>query len=96
MLERAGYIYKLAQNIGLRQTDDGELYLAFDVKSGAHYQLNETAFWILRELDGTKEAGEILGDFLEQYEIDQRKGTKDFWNAIDKGIQFGLLEKEGK
>ena len=63
MLERTGDIYQLTQGIGLRQTDDGGLYLAFDVHSGAHYQLNETAFWILHELDGTREAGEVFSDF---------------------------------
>jgi hypothetical protein len=78
----------------LRQTDDGELYLAFDIQSGAHYQLNETAYWILRELDGTKEAGEILGEFLEQFGIDRCVGSRDFWDTIDNGIQLCLLEKE--
>lgn len=96
MLERTGDIFQLTQSIGLRQTDDGELYLAFDVQSGAHYELNETAFWILSELDGTRKAEEVLGDFLEQFGIDRHVGSKDFWGAIDECIQLGLLQKEAK
>ncbi len=74
------------------------MYWLFDIESGSYFDLNETSFYILSELDGKKTLADIKERTLETYpRIDSNEISKDIDELVSKLIEKKvLLNKEVK
>lgn len=94
-MESNGSRYKLAPSICLREMAGINGYWAFDVEDGSHYELNATAYWILKQMEGDNPAEDVIREYINTFEIDDEIGRLDFYEAIQVFVKCGVLKKEG-
>jgi methyltransferase-like protein len=78
-------IMELADNQFLYKLDNSLMWL-FNIKSGDHYDLNESSFFVLSLLDGKRTVGEIRQLYVEQYSksgVAEEVLLKDFNSLVD-------------
>ncbi len=81
--------YELKPHIVLHK-NSSDHYWVFNTEDGSHYSLNYTAYWIVKKLtSGSHAFSEILGDYLDTFEVDQELSRNDLDEIICS------LEREG-
>lgn len=83
----------LAENIFLQKITELEKYWVFNIDTGEHYSLNKTSYWILEQLAENLPAKTILEDFLENFNVDEKEGTRDFNDIIKNFLNEGIIER---
>lgn len=89
-------VYCLSENIFLHKITELEKYWAFNIDSGEHYSLNETSFWILERIARTVPLNSILEEFLETFDVDNKKGKNDFCEVITGFLNEGIIKEDKK
>ncbi len=90
---------KLGDNYVLYKLDlESGMYWLFDVENGSYFDLNETSFFILSELDGKRNLSAIKARTIERYpEIDSNEISKDVDELVSRLLEKSvLLNKEVK
>jgi hypothetical protein len=85
--------FRLAPNILIQKIEELGKYWVFDVETGEHYSLNETAFWILERLASEAEQSDVFEDFLSEFAVKEEDGLTDFEEAIKGFLEDGILQR---
>lgn len=88
--------YRLSENIFLYKIAELDKYWVFNIESGEHFSLNESSFWILEHIAEGRSSKRILGDFLATFDIDERRGKKDFTEIMEGFLKESIVEKEAE
>jgi hypothetical protein len=76
---------------GLTFRDVDENVLVHEAKSDMIHVLNNSAGYILRLADGTRNADDLARDFAEQYCIERERARVDVEVAVAEFRRLGLL-----
>lgn len=87
-------MYRLSNAIRLRTIGADGSHWAFNVESGSHYELNETAYRVLRGIEARRTTEEIAAELAAEYEIPARQAESDVEEAIEAFACDGLGIKE--
>lgn len=87
-------MFRLASNICLRSLKVRNLYWAFNIDDGSYYELNETAFWILKQLESNNNSDNITTKYMALYGIKAEFGDADINDALEGFLEYGLVKKE--
>lgn len=82
-------IYELKSHIILHKNSSSH-YWIFNTEDGSHYTLNYSSYWILKKIASDCQSfSEILGGFLDTFQVDREQGRSDLEEIICS------LESEG-
>ena len=84
-------VLKLSKDIVLRKLVDK--YWALNVKSGAQYRLNETAYFMLDRLRSAMSVAQLIEEVLNEYDVDRAKPEKDCGTVLNFALTNGLVEE---
>ena len=83
----------LAESIFLQKISELEKYWVFNIDTGEHYSVNETSHWILEQIAENSPAKNILKDFLGNFDVEGKAGTRDFNDIIKNFLDEGIIER---
>ena len=83
-------VLKLSKDIVLRKLVDK--YWALNVKSGAQYRLNETAYFMLDRLRSEMSVARLIDEVLNEYKVDRAELERDCGTIFDFALTNGLVE----
>lgn len=73
------------------------LFWVFNLETGEHYELNETAYWVVQRLQGSGMLwGELLAQFLQEFEVGPLIAEKDLLELLNELCNEGMLECSSK
>jgi hypothetical protein len=87
-------ILHLASDILLHSIEDLDKYWAFNIRSGDHYSLNESAFFLLAEFRQPHSISDALDRFRAEFDITAAVAIADGLEMINDFINNELLIKE--
>ena len=87
-------MYRLTAAIRLRTIGADGSHWAFNVESGSHYELNETAYRVLRGIEARRTIEEIAGELAAEFGIPARQAESDVNEALEAFARDGLGIKE--
>jgi hypothetical protein len=76
-------------------TMEGETVL-LDLRSGRYYTLNRLGSVIWEHCTGEKTIGEIHTVLCDRFEVDPERALDDLIVLVDRLMQEGLLQQEGR
>jgi hypothetical protein len=82
--------YKLTTGIRVRELGDETLVL--DDRNGKIHQLNPTASFIWRQLDGETSVSTITNRLVEKYDVDESVAADDVAEIVDRLRELQLLD----
>lgn len=88
-------MYRLTAAIRLRTIETDGSHWAFDVESGSHYELNETAYRVLRGVETQRTTEEMAAELAAEYGIPAHQAESDIEEALEAFARDGLATKEG-
>ncbi|MBW1699658.1 MAG: PqqD family protein [Deltaproteobacteria bacterium] len=88
--------FTLCENIFLQKITELGKYWVFNIDSGEHYSLNETSYWILEQIAEGLAVKDVLGGFLDSFEVDENQGKDDFQEIIAGFLNEGIIKRRGK
>lgn len=69
-------------------------YWLFNLESGEHYELNESAYWVVEKLNGKGVVWKDLIElFINEYQVDIKEAREDLIELLDVLRKEGILEK---
>lgn len=89
-------IFTLSENIFLQKINELEKYWAFNIKEGEHYSLNETSYWILKQIAENKPMKSILKNFLISFDVEEKQGNNDFNKIVSDFLEEGIIKRREK
>jgi hypothetical protein len=87
-------MYRLRPGVRLREGPD-DSYWVFCLDSGEHYELNSTAFRILKVLSQGGDPQRVADSLVEEYGVEGAVAEADISELIDSATTQGLIEREG-
>ena len=84
-------MFRLRPDIRLREATGS--FWAFNVEDGRHYELNETAFFVLSVLARGAAADEIVTAVAEEYGIDTDEAEKDLAELLEYALEEQVIEE---
>ena len=87
-------MYRLTTTIRLKTIEADNSHWAFDIGNGKHYELNETAFGVLRGIESRRTTEEIAAELASGYEIPVSQAESDVEEALQTFLKQGLVTKE--
>lgn len=94
MLEvKATDLLVLPQNIFLQKIVELGKYWVFNIDSGEHYALNETAYWVIEMIAEDLPLQSVLQDFLSSFDVDEDEGKSDFNDIIQNFLNEGIIQR---
>jgi hypothetical protein len=87
-------MYSLSPAIRMRSIEADGSYWAFNVQSGSHYELNETAYRVLRGIEAHRTLEEIAAELAAEYGIPGCQAESDVNEALEAFARDGLGIKE--
>lgn len=93
MLEIETKQLRLADNIMLRATSDTGLYYAFNLENGDHFELNDTAFWLMEQIGSGILVRDLLGRFIAEFGLNHESAMADLVEALDFAIVNSIVEE---
>jgi hypothetical protein len=87
-------MYGLTAAIRLRTIEADGSHWAFNIESGSHYELNETAYRVLRGIEARRTTEEIAAELAVEYGIPVRQAESDVNEALEAFAREGLGIKE--
>ena len=85
---------KLEENIFLQKIAELGKYWVFNTDTGEHYTLNETSYWILEQIAESLSIRNILMNYLDNFDVDEKQGKNDFKEIVNNFIKEGIIKKE--
>ena len=83
----------LGEEIMIQALPELDHYYAFNIKNGDHFELNQTAHWVLEKIgQGTKFA-ELKPKFAKQFEVNTEIAEKDLAEVIRFGIENHIIKE---
>jgi len=95
LLERGNVVrYELDKDIVLHAIEDMGHYWAFNIRTGAHWSLTESAHAILASLKmHSMTAGDLGETFLERYDVDPAQARKDLEEVLAEFLEHGMVRR---
>jgi hypothetical protein len=87
-------MYSLSPTVRLRTIEADGSHWAFNIQSGSHYELNETAYRVLRGIEARRTTEEIAAELAAEYGIPERQAESDVNEALEAFARDGLGMKE--
>lgn len=87
-------MFRLNENVRLREIEADKSYWVFDIRDGSHYEVNETAYRILCGVQAGQSSAQIVAEMIGEFEIAHHEGTDDVMKTLAKFEQLGLIRKE--
>ena len=84
-------MFCLRPDIRLREATGS--FWAFNVDDGRHYELNETAFFILAAMARGAAADEIVTALAEEYGVDTEEAAKDLAELLEYAREQQMIEE---
>jgi len=85
---------ELADSIRLKHLEADNSYWAFDLKSGAHYELNETAFLLL-QLIKEERSSEAVQNLAQEFDVEEAQVVNDLAELLSVLETEGLVKEKG-
>ena len=85
--------FRLAPNMLMQKIEELGKYWVFNIETGDHYSLNETAFWILERLAAESAQDQVIRDFLLEFAVSEKDGQTDFIEAVKGFLKEGILQR---
>jgi len=86
-------MYRLRQGLRLRR-GPSEMFWAFDLESGEHYEVNGTAFKVLEALGAGVELETIVLKLADEYGTDEDTVRADVAELLKTCATEGLVTRE--
>jgi hypothetical protein len=86
----------LEEDIMLQAIPEIDHYYAFNIKNGDHFELNETAHWLLDEIGQAVTLHDLKQRFAERFELTKEQAEKDLIEVIAFGIENHIVKEVEK
>lgn len=70
-----------------------QLFWLFNIDTGEHYELNETAFWVLNQLaESAVSREDLLAKYLRVFEIKKAVAEVDLFEFLESLRDEGIIQ----
>lgn len=83
----------LGDDILIQGLSELDHYYAFNVKSGDHYRLNSSAFWVLQEIGSGILLRHLKKQFASFFRLDQETASGDLSEVLKYSIENHLVQE---
>ena len=84
-------VFSLFDSIVMQALPELESFYAFNVETGEHYKLNNTAYWLLENIGQNKNFKSLVQIFAREYNIDEATAKKDIENILQFGLDNNII-----
>ena len=85
--------FALEDYILIQALPEADMYFAFNVKTGDHFKLNNTAHWVLDRIGVGVRLDELTADFSEEYGLERQSALKDVNEVIIYAIDNHIVKE---
>lgn len=89
-------VIQLSENVVLHAIPDLDKFWVFCVDSGDHYELNESAYFLLSQFCDPCEVSVGLNAFRKNFNVDEKTAEADCLPLLGRYIKEGIFVKGGK
>lgn len=86
-------MYRLIPGLRLRQGPSGTFW-AFNLESGVHFEVNETAFTVLNALEREVDPDAIAQELVAEYGVGKADAEADITELLEACVGDGLVTRE--
>lgn len=83
----------LVDDILIQALPEAELYFAFNVNTGDHFKLNNTAHWVLDRIGVGISLRELEADFAEEYGLERQSASEDVNEVVSYAIDNHIIKE---
>ncbi|MBL7179933.1 MAG: PqqD family peptide modification chaperone [Desulfobacterales bacterium] len=83
----------LGEDIMIQAIPELDHYYAFNVKNGDHFELNNTAHWVLEAVGQGVTLAELSPGFAKRFELNAEIAEKDLAEVIRFGIENQIIKE---
>jgi hypothetical protein len=83
----------LKENIILQGMAELDHYYAFDTKSGDHYQLNHTAYWVLKSIGSGINFQQLVDKFAQAYNLQHDTAQEDLQEILQNAFDNDIIKE---
>jgi len=83
----------LADDVLLQALPEIDHYFAFDMKSGDHFRLNNTAHWVLYNIGAGVRLNELAGKFALEFGLEPQTATDDLHEVVSFALQNKIIKE---
>lgn len=83
----------LSEHILLQALPEADHYYAFDVKSGDHFKLNNTAHWVLDSIGVGIRLDDLLGSFANEFGLEPQTATEDLSEVVSFALHNKIIKE---
>ena len=83
----------LGEEIMIQALPELDHYYAFNIKNGDHFELNQTAHWVLEKIGQSVTLAELSPGFAKRFELNAETAEKDLAEVIRFGIENQIIKE---
>ncbi|MFX0197166.1 MAG: PqqD family protein [Candidatus Hodarchaeota archaeon] len=83
----------LAEDVIIQSIPELDHYYAFNIKNGDHFQLNQTAYWVLEAIGSGVIVGELSVRFAEAFELNRETAEIDLCETIEFAMENNIIKE---
>jgi hypothetical protein len=83
----------LGEDIMIQAIPELDHYYVFNVKNGDHFELNQTAHWILEKVGQSVTLAELSPEFAKKFQLNAEIAEKDLAEVIQFGIENNIIKE---
>lgn len=85
--------FVLSEEIIIQSLPELDHYYAFNINTGDHFQLNETAWWVLKQIIGGIAFSELSKRFSQNFDLSLVSANQDLTEAINYALDNKIIEE---
>ena len=88
-------VFALSEHILLQALPEADHFYAFDVKSGDHFKLNNTAHWVLESIGVGARLDDLVGNFADDFGLEPQTATEDLYEVVSFALENKIIKEVG-
>lgn len=88
-----GTLLALSESVIIKHLPDVDKYYAFNVDDGEHYELNYSAYWMLRTIETGICYSEVQKRFAEEFDLTADEANQDLNEAIHLVLENKIIRE---
>lgn len=83
----------LSENVIIQALPEMDQYYAFNLESGNHFSLNNTAYWILEAIGKGITIAELKERFMEYFDLSPEMADKDISEVLQFAMENSIIKE---
>jgi len=90
---RKEYVFELNKDIVIHSIPELDKYWVFNVNSGDHYEINESAYFLISHVDGKTNLENITSSFYDEYSVGTSIAENDVSEIIKQFLDSNIIRR---